>query len=185
VAGDELVDRTIRDEVRDLVAKGWLTHDAMWFDSAARSLGVGAANDLNRAAIRAMAPIEIRRLTEALGMDPSDLGDASAVAGFVTDGVSLLTPRSVSTGFTVSARDARTLHWEWEPGACFAWKGMTRLGWIDGYRCGVVYRVECWLEALGLRRLDGPAVEGCLMQLDGRCSGDLVLDGGGAAAGTA
>ncbi len=51
-----------REQVRDLVAKGWLTHDGMWFDEAARSLGIDAANDLNRAAIRAMAPFEVSRL---------------------------------------------------------------------------------------------------------------------------
>ena len=80
---DDPLDRLAKAQVRDLVAKGWLTHDGMWFDEAARVLGIDAANDLNRAAIRAMAPFEVSRLCEALGVEPATLRDAGAVARFV------------------------------------------------------------------------------------------------------
>ena len=92
---DDPLDRLAAGQVRDLVAKGWLTHDGMWFDEAARSLGIDAANDLNRAAIRAMAPFEVSRLAEALGVVPAALEDADAVARFVSDGIRLVTPESV------------------------------------------------------------------------------------------
>ncbi|MBN2114229.1 MAG: hypothetical protein JW785_08905 [Acidimicrobiia bacterium] len=160
--------------VRDLLAKGWLTHDGMWFDEAARAFGVEAANHLNRAAIRAMVPFEVRRLCEVLGVDPADLRDAAAVARFVAAGVRLVTPQSVSAHLRVTAGD-RSLHWEWEPGECFAYQGMRRYGRLDGYRCGVIYRIECWLEALGVRARGTPAVEGCLMHATGRCAGELAL----------
>ena len=38
------------------------------------------------------------------------------------------------------------LHWEMKK--CFAHAGMTRLGVIDGYECGVIYRVACWFDSL-------------------------------------
>ena len=33
---------------------------------------------------------------------------------------------------------------------CFAHAGMTRLGVIDRYECGVIYRVACWFDNLGI-----------------------------------
>ena len=172
--GGDPLDRLTREQVRDLVAKGWLTHDGMWFDEAARSLGIDAANDLNRAAIRAMAPFEVSRLAEALGVGPAVLRDPAAVARFVAAGIRLVTPESVSAHLQVTAGDG-LLHWEWDPGECFAYKGMRRFGWLDGYRCGVIYRVECWLEALGVRSRGEPVVEACVMHRTGRCAGDLAL----------
>jgi hypothetical protein len=164
-----------REGIRDLVARGWLTHDAMWFDQAARALGVERAGELNRAAIRAMAPFEVRRLVEALGVVPSDLRDATAVARFVAAGIGLVAPASVADRMAVSSPGGDMLHWEWEPGECFAYKGMGRLGYLDGYHCGVIYRVECWLDALGVRPLGEPSIEGCLMHATGRCAGELEL----------
>ena len=172
--GGDPLDRLAKAQVRDLVAKGWLTHDGMWFDEAARVLGIDAANDLNRAAIRAMAPFEVSRLGEALAVEAGALGDAGAVARFVAAGVHLVTPESVAEHLQVTPGDG-SLHWEWDPGECFAFKGMKRFGWIDGYRCGVIYRIECWLAELGVRPRGEPVVEGCLMHATGRCAGDLML----------
>jgi hypothetical protein len=175
MAGDrDPAEQLDRAAVRDLLAKGWLTHDGMWFDAAARSLGVEAANDLNRAAIRAMAPFEVARLAGALDADPAGLRDPASVTRFVAAGIRLVTPESVSSHLRVWAGE-RSLHWEWDEGACFAYKGMQRFGWLDGYRCGVIYRIECWLEALGARPRREPVVEGCLMHAGGRCAGELVL----------
>jgi len=167
----EGLDRT---EVRDLLAKGWLTHDGMWFDVAARSQGVEAANDLNRAAIRAMVPFEVSRLCEALRVDPATMGDAAAVARFVAAGIRLVTPESVASHLRVWAGES-SLHWEWDEGECFAYRGMQRFGWLDGYRCGVIYRIECWLEALGVRPRGAPVLEQCVMRSSGRCAGGLEL----------
>jgi len=164
-------------EVRDLLAKGWLTHDGMWFDAAARSLGVEAANDLNRAAIRAMAPFEVRRLLEAFAAERGTLQDAAAVAAFVAAAVRLVTPESVSSHLRVTAGEG-ALRWEWDPGECFAYKGMARYGWLADYHCGVIYRIECWLEALGVRPRGAPVVEGCLMHTTDRCAGYLALPAG-------
>lgn len=163
-----------REQVRDLLAKGWLTHDGMWFDHAARLLGIDRANELNRAAIRAMAPIEVSRLAEALGVAPPALRDPAAVARFVAAGISLVTPASVSGRLRVGAGTG-SLQWEWEPGECFAYKGMQRFGHLAGYECGVIYRIECWLAALGVRPLGEPAVGRCLMHTAGRCAGELEL----------
>ena len=171
-------DGVSREQIRDLLAKGWLTHDGMWFDQTARAFGLEQANRLNRAAIRAMAPFEVSRLSEALGVSPADLADAGAVARFVAAGVALVTPASVAGHQRLWAAGPR-LHWEWDPGECFAYKGMQRFGYLAGYECGVIYRIECWLDALGVRPLAEPAVGPCLMHLGVGCAGSLELSVGG------
>ncbi len=163
-----------RSQMRDLLAKGWLTHDGMWFDQAARTLGLEEANRLNLAAIRAMAPFEVNRLAGALGVTAVDLVDEEAVVRFVAAGIALVVPKSVSGRLHVRA-EAGHLHWEWDPGECFAYQGMQRFGHLSGYECGVIYRVECWLEALGVRPPGDRAVRGCLMHTTGRCAGGLPL----------
>jgi hypothetical protein len=172
-AGNPLV-RLSREQIRDLGTKGWLTHDGMWYDQTARALGVARANELNRAAIRAMAPFEVGRLCEALGVQPSEVRDAVAAARFVAEGIQLVTPASVGGHLHVRAGEG-VLQWEWEPGECFAYKGMQRFGYLDGYECGVIYRVECWLEALGVRPRGEVAVGVCLMHRTGRCAGEVPL----------
>ena len=164
--------------MRALQAKGWLTHARMWFDQVARALGLAEANRLNRAAIRAMAPFEVSRLTKVLGVAPGETIDAGAVARFVAAGITLVTPASVAGHLRVWAEDG-ALRWEWDPGECFAYKGMRRFGYLAGYECGVIYRIECWLEALGLRPLGEPAVGPCLMRDGGECAGSLELRLGG------
>ena len=62
-----------------------------------------------------------------------------------------------------------------EKEACFAYKGMQVMGIIDEYRCGVMYRIECWLEALGFDFSMHPRPDKCIMHATGRCTGDIIV----------
>jgi hypothetical protein len=44
---------------------------------------------------------------------------------------------------------------------------------IDRYECGVIYRLECWLEALGIPYSIDPPTAGCRMHEKGSCSGEF------------
>jgi len=57
-----------KSDIRDLLGKGWLTHDAMWFYHTCRQFGIEKANEINKAAIQAMAPIEMERAKKLLGI---------------------------------------------------------------------------------------------------------------------
>jgi hypothetical protein len=173
--GEDRLGRLTKEAIRDLLGKGWLTHDGMWFINAAAELGVDRANELNRAAIHGMAEIEVRRLLEALDVHPAGLATSGDVCRFLTDGLAVLLPDSVATRIRLTAPDEATVRVEWENGECFAYKGMRRAGLLDGYECGVVYRIECWLKALGIRHQVVPAVGRCQMRVDGRCASDIRL----------
>jgi hypothetical protein len=56
------------DEREDLLRKNWMTHDAMWFFHTLQECGIETANKINHAAIRAMAAVEVRRITKILGI---------------------------------------------------------------------------------------------------------------------
>ena len=162
-------------DLRDLLGKGWLTHDGMWFLHTSQELGVEKANKLNKAAIRSLAPIEIKRVKKALGIGGEKIGTFEELKDFMLEALEVILPNSVFEKFRFRASSKDLLHWEWESGECFAYKGMKQIGIIDGYRCGVMYRIECWLEALGIKYSIDPKIDKCMMHEKGVCSGDIKV----------
>ena len=64
-----VLDRYEKERIRDLLGKGWLTHDGMWFFNVYQQLGVEKANAINKAAIQSLAPIEMSRARKNLDWD--------------------------------------------------------------------------------------------------------------------
>lgn len=56
-----------KNEIKELLSKGWITHDAMWFFHALQEVGIEKTNRINRAAAESMSLIEVARLKKALG----------------------------------------------------------------------------------------------------------------------
>ena len=160
-------------EIRDLLGKGWLTHDGMWFYHTYREFGIEKANTLNKAAIRSLAPIEIKRVKKVLGIGADKIGTFEELKDFMLEALEMILPNSVLEKFRFQASSKDRLHWEWESGECFAFKGMKQIGIIDGYRCGVMYRIGCWLEALGIKYNIDPKIDKCIMHEKGACLGDI------------
>lgn len=160
-----------KEELRELLGKGWLTHDGAWFLSVSAECGVDAANRLNKAAIKAMVPFEVQRLCKVMSVDGSKLTDAVRIVEFMQEGLRLILPQSVLTRFHLDAQGKNIVSWEWEKGECFAYKGMSRAGVIDRYDCGVMYRIECWFENLGLKFQRDVKLDGCRMHSEGSCKG--------------
>ena len=163
------------DKIRELLAKGWLTHDAMWFYSAYKKFGIDQTNELNLAAIRAQAPLEVSRLHKALDLRDKSIRTSEDLNAFMQAAFEITLPQSVSRNFQFNMISPGMFQWEWEPGNCFAYKGMQKLGILDTYRCGVMYRIECWLETLGMSYSMEPEIDTCIMLKNGTCSGKITL----------
>lgn len=129
-----VLDKIEKKDIRDLLGKGWLTHDGMWFYHTYRQLGIEKANILNRAAIRPLAPIEMKRTKKLLGVCGEKIVACEELKDFMLDALELILPRSVFEKFHISTTSEDLLHWEWETGECFAYKGMKQIGIIDDYR---------------------------------------------------
>ena len=168
-----MLDRIEKTNIRDLLGKGWLTHDGLWFYHTCQELGIERTNALNKAAIRSLAPIEIDRAKKTLGMGQEKINDFDQLMDFLLAALELTLPDSVFRKSRFSSPSREIIRWEWEKGQCFAYQGMKQIGAIDGYRCGVMYRIECWLEALGIRYSMDPRIEGCLMHERGACEGEI------------
>ena len=160
-------------EVVDLLNRCWMAHDGMWFLHCFQQLGVEAANRLNKSAIRSLAPLEIAWLRKALGAEETSIGNFSEFKSFFLSASQLVIPKFM--GATMSFPAEGVMHWAFEPAKCFAYRGMKRIGAIEGYECGVIYRIECWLEALGLQYRVTPRPVKCHMLAAGACSGDFEI----------
>jgi hypothetical protein len=162
-----------KEEIRELLGKGWLTHDGMWFYAVSSELGVDTANRLNKAAIKAMAPFEVNRLKKVIGLHENQLTSIETLIEFLPAGMQMILPVSVFSKLHFMVMPGNVIRWEWEDGECFAYKGMSRIGVIAKYECGVMYRVECWLELLGLKFTPVPQTVNCRMHTQGHCSGEF------------
>jgi hypothetical protein len=169
----KMLDKIGKRDIRNLLGKGWLTHDGMWFFHVYKELGLEKANALNKAAIKSLAPIEIARAKLVLGFNKEKFDALDELMEFMLQALELTLPESVFDKFRFESPDKDRIQWEWKSGQCFAYKGMKQIGAIDGYRCGVMYRIECWLEALGINYSIHPRIEGCLMHQKGSCRGEI------------
>lgn len=165
------LDDISKEELRDLLGKGWLTHDGAWFFNTAAEFGIDAANRLNKAAIKTMAPMEMSRTRRVLGIDHEGIESFSEIEEFTFKALHLIMPRSVSSRMHLTSPEFNVIRWDWEEGLCFAFRGMQQIGLLDGYECGVIYRLECWLEALGVTFELEPRPTACIMHSTGECSG--------------
>ena len=53
-----VLDGVEKEVIRDLLGKGWLTHDGMWFYHCLQECGIEKTNKINRAAVEALAAVE-------------------------------------------------------------------------------------------------------------------------------
>lgn len=168
-----VLDRYEKERIRDLLGKGWLTHDGMWFFHVYQRLGVEQANALNKAAIQSLAPIEMARVGKLLGFKDSEIETFAELRDFLLDSMELILPESVYSRAHFGAPEMNTIRWKWEEGECFAYKGMKQIGILDEYECGVMFRIECWLKALGIPYEIEPRIDKCIMHEKGACSGEI------------
>jgi len=162
-------------DIKEFLGKGWLTHDGMWFFNVYRTFGMDAANTLNRAAIKSMAPFEVSRCRKLLGMEKKRFKTGSEVKDFMDGALQSILPEFILSAFRVTVFSKDTIQWAWQDGRCFAYEGMKRLGLADQYVCGVIYRIECWLDCLRVPYKVNPRIDACIMAKTGRCSGQFVF----------
>lgn len=151
-------------QLRGLLLRNWMTHDAMWFMHAVKSLGIERANALNRAAVRGMAAVEAKRLCKLLGM--TSVSSPGELRRFFDSAIDLVIP------------DFMSFRWEWAPDErsvrfeitkCFAHDGVSMLGVAGDYECGIYERIYGWFDALGVRTEVTPDVAHCTMHHAGQC----------------
>lgn len=56
---------------KDLLVRGWMSHDARWFMAVAEHFGIDPANRLNQAVSRDLGRVEMKRFMKVLDLLPS------------------------------------------------------------------------------------------------------------------
>jgi hypothetical protein len=159
-----------REELIDLLNRCWMTHDGMWFYHCLQEFGIEKANRLNRAAIKSLAPLEIERIKRTLGIEKK-IENFSELKDFFERAAPLFIPPFMNA--TMSFPCENIMHWTFAPKNCFAYKGIKRIGAIERYECGVIYRLACWFDSLGAAYHLSPPLERCQMLAGETCSGNF------------
>jgi hypothetical protein len=155
-----------KSELKEILNKGWMTHDAMWFYNCLQECGIGLTNKINKAAIRDMSAVEIRRMQKALGAQ--NLDSFADFKNFFDQAMTIATGRFMKYKYSTEAFNLINAEWE----SCFAYEGMKALGVADRYECGIMLRIDTWLTTLGIKFEVEPKITGCMMHTDGHCFRD-------------
>jgi len=154
------------DDLKELLVKGWMTHDAMWFYHCLQECGIEKTNRINKAAVKAMSAIEINRIQKAGGVEHIDTFDE--FKRFFDMTMEIATGKFMK--FIYSSPAHNKIHSEWK--SCFAYEGVKALGVIDRYECGIMLRIDTWLDTLGIQYEVEPKITGCMMHTDNQCFRD-------------
>lgn len=161
-----------KNELKELLVKCWMTHDGSWFYNSVKELGIDVANKLNKGAIRNLSLLEVQRIQKALGMENVKISNFEQLKQFIDDAFSILKGEFMRFNYTFLEEDR--IHWEMNK--CFAFEGMKMIGVKENYECGVIFRVCCWLDALGIKYEVEPKIKKCLLYSQEKCSGDIIVN---------
>ena len=169
-----IIDQISKHDLKELIGKCWMTHDGMWFAHTLFDQGIESANRINKAAIRALAPVEIKRFKKALNITDDQLKSFTTFRDFFQNVADLLIPDFMNV--EISFSEPNVMEWRFNERGCFAYNGIKMLNVADEYECGVLYRIKCWLEALGIKYIMEPDIEKCIMKQVGECKGIFRID---------
>ena len=141
----------------------------MWFYDCLQEFGIEKANELNRASIRSLSKIEVPRILRALGINREKVTTFEELKASIDGLFGIVKGDFMDFEYSFPAENC--MHWEAR--GCFAYEGMKRMGVSDGYQCGLLHRVACWIDVLGVECTVTPQVESCLMVKDGECVGEV------------
>ena len=167
-----LFDDLNKQELKELLLKCWMSHDGAWFYNAYNRYGIEVANKLNKGAIKNLSILEMQRIRKALGTKKKQIQSFEELKEFIDNGFSILKGDFMKFDYNFS--EPNKLHWEMD--TCFAFEGMKMIGVRQGYECGVVYRVCCWLDALGINYKLSPKINDCLLYSQNKCRGDIFIE---------
>jgi hypothetical protein len=164
-----LYEQLDKKELMNLLSKGWMTHDAMWFFHSLQEHGIEKTNKVNLAAVKSMAAVEAHRIMKAAGKKNGKVETFEEFTDLMEAFFSVVKVDFMD--FYWSVAEKNRVRWGYHK--CWAHDGITKLGAIDGYRCGVILRVTTWFDALGVSYRMTPEDTGCLMHTKGKCEGEF------------
>ena len=167
-----IIDNIDKAELKELLIKNWMTHNAMWLYHCVNACGVDTMNKINQAAVKSMAAIEIQRIRKLIGI-PKDK-KSKTIAEFMTIFESAMEiVRGEFMDFSYSEIADGVFSWKWNK--CFAYEGIKGLGLLDHYKCGILIRINSWFDTLGVKYELSQVINTCIMPIRGSCEGEYRI----------
>jgi hypothetical protein len=146
---------------KDLLVKGWMSHDARWFMAVAEHFGIEEANWLNQSVCRELGQVEMKRFMRGLSLPlPKNIDDHMTIN---KEAISLYGPDLIEYEIKVLDHQSYEMHIR----RCFAYENVVKAGIKDQYKCGILARVQGWIDAQDLKHELTPALGKC-MKVQGR-----------------
>ena len=151
------------DVQKDLLVKGWMSHDARWYMAVAEHFGIEAANRLNQMVTRELGRVEMKRLIKALNL-PTPKNTEEYVK-LMNTAMSLYGPDLIEYDVKILDHQSYEMHLK----RCFAYENIVRAGIKDEYECGIFSRLQGWIDAQGLEHDLTPPLGKCMKVLGKEC----------------
>lgn len=156
-------------DLKELLIKCWMTHDGMWFFHCLQECGIEKTNKINKAAIKSMAKIEIKRIQNIFGIDK--INTFGELQDIIKNALEVFKADFMEFNHSFPSKN----HMRCEMFKCWAYNGIKRLGVIDDYECGIFDRIDSWLDNLGINYEANPKIENCLMNDNRKCYRDYTF----------
>jgi len=154
---------------KDLLIKGWMSHDARWFMAVAEHFGIEAASRLNQIVARELGRVEMKRFMKTLAL--SSPQNMEEYLNIKKAALSLFGPDLIEYEIKILDHQSYAMQLK----RCFAHENIVRAGIKDQYECGILARLRGWIDAQGLEHELQPALGRCMMVLGKECHYKIVL----------
>jgi hypothetical protein len=154
---------------KDLLIKGWMSHDARWFMAVAERFGIDAANQLNQIVCRELGRVEMKRFMSTLNLSaPKNLDEH---LNLKRAAISLYGPDLIE--YRIKILDHQSYQVDLQK--CFAHENIVKAGIKDRYECGIFARLQGWIDAQGLKHELTPPLGKCKKVSGEECSYTIKL----------
>jgi hypothetical protein len=145
-----------KEQLRDILIKNWMTHDALWYGEVAANFGMADASPMNLRVCRKLGQIEYGRLMKMVEAPPPTT--IEEYQELFELGKRVFVPEFVSVHIDYPGNDSQVFQFL----DCFAHRGMKKTGLLPDYECGIFERIEGWFDAMELKYTRTPDLSRCL-----------------------
>jgi hypothetical protein len=155
--------RVNQKQMRDILLKNWMTHDALWYTEVAHNFGMADASPMNLRVCRKLGQIECKRLMKQVDVSaPRNMVDFRQLFELAE---CIFVPDFMTFRVDYPGGDIQRVHVL----DCFAYNGMLKAGLVSEYECGIFERIEGWFDAMGLAYRRSPDLSRCLKHQGKAC----------------
>jgi hypothetical protein len=152
-----------KNQLRGVLLKNWMSHDALWYQEVAHNFGMAAASPMNLRVCRKLGQIEFKRLMKVLDASPpTSMDEFQELFEFARQ---IFVPDFMSFEIDYPEKNVQ----RFKVLECFAHRGMEKAGLLPEYECGIFERIAGWIDAMNLKFSVIPDLSRCLKYCGKKC----------------